>query len=78
MPEIILQVTVDDSRRTGRLRKSRMDNVKEWTGQPLSSLLRIADERSQWGVDVKSMDKNITAEVSAGKPQRRLSVTEVS
>ena len=42
-PTIIPQGTVD-----GRPHKSWRDNVKEWTGQSLSSLLRITNNRSQW------------------------------
>ena len=46
LPKIILQETVDGSRRRGRLRTSWKGNIKEWTGQSMSSLLRITDERS--------------------------------
>ena len=45
LPMIILQGTVDGSRRRARPRKSWKDNIKEWTGQSMSSLLRIADDR---------------------------------
>ena len=48
LPKIMLQETVDGSRRRERPRKSRKDNVKEWTGQSISSLLRITDDGSQW------------------------------
>ena len=54
------------SRRIRRSRKSWKDNIKEWTGQSISSLLRTADDRSWWAV--------ITAEASVGVPQRRLGV----
>ena len=47
---IILQGAVDCSHRRGRPRKSRKDNVKEWTGQSMSSLLRIADDSGRWAV----------------------------
>ena len=40
--------TVDGSRHSGRLCKSWMANIKEWTGQSLSSLVRISDDRSRW------------------------------
>ena len=46
------------------------DNIKEWTGQSLSSLLHIADNRSRWAA--------ITTEASVGVPQRRLGVTGVN
>ena len=35
LPKIILKGTVD-RRRRGRPRKSRKDNIKEWTGQSMS------------------------------------------
>ena len=38
--------TVDGSRRRGIPHKSWKNIIKEWTGQSMSSLLRIADERS--------------------------------
>ena len=48
MPKIILQRTVDSSRRRGRPCKSWKDNTKKWTGQPIPSLLRIANDRGRW------------------------------
>ena len=39
------QGTVDGRRRRGRPCKSWKDKVKEWTGQLISSLLRITDDR---------------------------------
>ena len=51
-------------RRTGRPRKSWKDYIKEWTGQSMSPLLRIADDRSRW--------EPITAEASVGVPQQRV------
>ena len=60
LPEIILQRTVYGSRRRGVRGKSWKDNIKEWTGQSMSSSLRIADDRSRWAV--------ITAEASIGVP----------
>ena len=47
LPKITLQGTADDKmicHPRGRPRKSWRDNIKEWTGQSLSSLLRIADD----------------------------------
>ena len=69
LPKIILQATVDGSRRRGMPLKSWKDNIKEWTGRSMS-LLRIADGRGRWAV--------ITADPSVGTPQRRLGVTGVS
>ena len=43
----ILQGTEESGRRRGKLRKSWKDNIKEWTGCSLLSLLRIADDRSR-------------------------------
>ena len=45
VPKIMLHGTADGSRRRRRPRKSWRDSIKEWTGQSLSSLLRIVDER---------------------------------
>ena len=61
-----------NSRRRGRPRKSRKDNIKEWTGQSMSSLLCIADERDRWAV--------ISAAVNGfvGIHERRLGVTGIS
>ena len=52
--------TVEDNRRMERPRKSWMDNIKEWTSQSLSLLLRIADDGNWWAT--------ITAEASVGVP----------
>ena len=48
LPKTILQRTVDSSRRRGRLQKSWKDNIKEWTGLSISSVLCIADDRGRW------------------------------
>ena len=42
-----LHGTVEGGCCTERLHKSWKDNLKEWTGQSLSSLLYIADNRSR-------------------------------
>ena len=55
---------VDRRRRRGGPRKSCMDNSKEWTGQSMSSLLPVAEDRRQWGA--------VTVEASVGVPQRVL------
>ena len=57
-------------RHNPRPRKSWHDNIKEWTGQSISSMLRIADDGSRWAA--------ITAEASVGVPQRRLGVMGIS
>ena len=54
----------------GRPRKSLMNNIKEWIGQSLSSLLHIANDRSRY--------EAITAEASVGEPRRRPGVTGFS
>ena len=43
-----------------RPRKSWKDNIKEWTGQSVSSMLRITDDRGRWAV--------LAAETSVGVP----------
>ena len=60
LPKIMLHETVNGSRRRTRLRKSWMDNIKKSTGQSLSSLLRIAGDRSRWAT--------IAAKASVGVP----------
>ena len=68
LPKII---SVDGRRHRGRPRKSWKENIKEWTGQSMSSLLRVAEDRRRWAA--------ITAEASVGVgyslPQLRLGVT---
>ena len=65
LPKAILWGTVDGSRRCrGRPHKSKTDNIKEWTGQSLSSLLYIADDGSLW--------VTIAANASAGVIQTTL------
>jgi len=66
LSKIILQGNVNGGRRRGRPRKSWKDNIKEWTGQSMSSLLRVAEDRDRWAT--------IAAEASVGVPQRRLGV----
>ena len=56
--KIILQGYVDGRRRRSRKRKSWKDNIKEWAGQSMSSLLRVAEDRRRWAA--------ITAEASVG------------
>ena len=71
LPKVILQGTVDGIRRRGRrLRKSWKDNIKEWTRQSMSSLLRVMDDSGRWAVTA--------AGASVGVPQRRLGVTGIS
>ena len=59
--------SVNGRRRRGRQRKWWKDNIKEWTGLSMSSLLRVADDRRRWAA--------ITAEASVGGTQRPLGVT---
>ena len=70
LPKMILRGTVDGSRLRGRPRKSWRDNIKEWTGQSMSPLLRMADDRIRWAT--------ITAKASIWlPPKRRLSATGI-
>ena len=50
--------------------KSWMDKIKEWSGQLLSSLLPITDNKCWWAA--------ITTGASVGVPQRRPRVTELN
>ena len=67
LPKIILQGSVDGKRRRGIPRKSSKDNIEEWTGQSMSSLLRVAEDRRRLSA--------VTLESAVGVPQRRLGVT---
>ena len=69
--EIILRGIVDSSRRIGKPLKSWMNNIKEWTCQSLSSLLRIADDISRWATIA-------ARRLSIGVPQRGLGVSGIS
>ena len=62
--------TMDSSRRRGSPRKSRKDSIKEWTGQSMSSLLRIADNK----VDRQPSQPMHLSEY----PQQRLGITGIS
>ena len=63
----ILEGTLDGGGRRASPRKSWKDNIEEWTGQLMSLLLCIADDRGRWAV--------IAAVASVGIPQRRMGVT---
>ena len=67
LPNIILQGTEDGSRRRGGPRKSWRGNIKEWTSQSMSPLLRIADDGSRWA----------TIAESVGVSRRRLGIAGV-
>ena len=64
---LYIQGCVDGRRRRGGPRESWNDNIREWMGQSMSSLLRLAGDRRRWAA--------ITTEASVGVPQRRLGVT---
>jgi hypothetical protein len=48
LPKMILQGTVNGSRKIGGHRKTWIDNVKEWTSLSVSTLLSSAERREQW------------------------------
>ena len=56
--------TVDGSRRRGRPRKSWKDDIEEWTGQSMSSLLHMMDDR---GRSVIATDASVAQKTT---PQR--------
>ena len=64
------QYSVDGSRCRVMPHKSWRDNIKEWTGQLLLSLLCITDDRSQWDA--------IAVEASVRVPRQHLGVMGVS
>ena len=50
VPKIILQGASRWYSSQPKTVKSWKDNIKEWTGPSMSSLLRIADDRGRWAV----------------------------
>lgn len=48
LAKIILQGTVQGSRRRGRQRKRWEDNIREWTGLELSDTVRKAENWEEW------------------------------
>ena len=66
LPDFMLQVTVDVRCHRGRPCKSYKGNIKEWTGQSMSPLLLITDDRSRGAAIIVKV------------PQRRLSITGIS
>jgi hypothetical protein len=62
LSKTILQGTVEGKRRRGRQRKSWSDNVTEWTGCNIASLLRQAEDRELW--------RSLTARTSIMAPRR--------
>jgi len=48
LAKTILQGTVEGKRRRGRQKKSWVDNIKEWTAQPLQHLLLATQDREAW------------------------------
>jgi hypothetical protein len=50
LSKTILQGTVNGSRKRGGQRKTWIDNIKEWTGLSVSTLLRVAERRDQWRI----------------------------
>ena len=58
----VLQGTVMGKRRRGRQRKCWLDNIKEWTGLELESLLEKANNREEW--------RHVTKSASRTSPRR--------
>ena len=48
LAETILRGTVKGKRKRGRQKKSREDNIKEWTGMDFASSTRAAENRTRW------------------------------
>ena len=48
LTEVILQGTVEGSRRRGRPKKSWSDNIQEWTGKSFAETQAIAHHRQEW------------------------------
>ena len=63
LTKTILQGTVEGARRKGRQRKNWLDNLKEWTGLPLDTLLQTAADRDEW--------RNLVSRTVAAPPRRK-------
>ena len=48
LTKVILQGTVEGSRRRGRLEKSWIDNIAEWTGKSFAQTQAMAHNRQEW------------------------------
>ena len=48
LANIILQGTVDGSRKRGRPKRIWIDDIKDWTGRTVGELLRLAEDRAAW------------------------------
>ena len=48
LAKTVLQGTVQGGRRRGRQRKRWEDNIREWTGLPLSDTVRKSENREEW------------------------------
>ena len=64
----ILQGTVEGSRRRGRQKKCWLDNIKEWTGKPIPTILKATKKREKW--------RWISSKASCRSPQRSLRIRE--
>ena len=48
LANIILQGTVEGTRKRGRPKRMWKDDVKDWTGRTMGDLLRLAEDRTEW------------------------------
>ena len=48
LTKVILQGTVEGSRRRGRPEKSWIDNIAEWTGKSFAEIQAMAHNRQEW------------------------------
>ena len=48
LTKVILQGTVEGSRRRGRPKKSWIDNIAEWTGKSFAEIQAMAHNRQEW------------------------------
>ena len=57
LSKIILQGTVEGSRKRGGQRKKWVDNIREWTGRPFAETQALADDRNRWIEEVYNVSR---------------------
>jgi len=55
----IMQGTMSGSRRRGRPRTARMDNMKTWTGLSVGESIKTTEDRDKWRMYVHGVDNTL-------------------